>query len=102
MRYYSSIAQLAALTTAVDSSATTMIASTVAGWPLTCPFTVVVDDSTLSEEIVTVTAAGVEELGRLDRVVDGVQEAVLAPLTAAQRRQFLGLLRRVLEARDGE
>ena len=56
MRYYSSIAQLAALTTAVDSSATTMIASTVAGWPLTCPFTVVVDDSTLSEEIVTVTA----------------------------------------------
>ncbi|PVU81304.1 hypothetical protein DDP54_15485 (plasmid) [Cellulomonas sp. WB94] len=56
MRYYSSIAQLAALTTAVDSSATTMIVSTVAGWPLTCPFTVVVDDSTLSEEIVTVTA----------------------------------------------
>jgi DNA-binding MarR family transcriptional regulator len=61
-----------------------------------------VDPDHKRRKIVTVTAAGVEELGRLDRVVDGVQEAVLAPLTAAQRRQFLGLLRRVLEARDGE
>lgn len=46
-------------------------------------------------KIVTLTAAGRRTLLRLDRVIDEVQEAVLAPLTAAQRRQLVGLLARL-------
>jgi DNA-binding MarR family transcriptional regulator len=61
-----------------------------------------VDPHHKRRKIVTITAAGTEELGRLDRIVDDAQEAVLAPLTGAQRRQILGLLRRMLEAPKGE
>jgi len=45
--------------------------------------------------IVTITPEGLEALNRLDTVVAEVQETVLAPLTATQRRQLLGLLRRL-------
>jgi DNA-binding MarR family transcriptional regulator len=43
--------------------------------------------------IVTITTAGVERLRQLDVVIDGVQEAVLKPLTATQRRQFMALVK---------
>ena len=45
--------------------------------------------------IVTITPAGVDRLRELDTVIDGVQEAVLAPLSATQRGQFLELVRLV-------
>ncbi len=45
--------------------------------------------------IVTITAAGVDRLRELDTVIDAVQEEVLAPLSATQRRQLLELLRRL-------
>jgi DNA-binding MarR family transcriptional regulator len=48
--------------------------------------------------IVTITPAGVERLLELDKVIDGIQEQFLAPLTAAQRRQFIALLSRLLDA----
>ncbi|MGI5330246.1 MarR family winged helix-turn-helix transcriptional regulator [Actinomadura nitritigenes] len=48
--------------------------------------------------IVTITPAGVERLLELDKVIDGVQDEFLAPLTAAQRRQFIALLSRLLDA----
>jgi DNA-binding MarR family transcriptional regulator len=46
--------------------------------------------------IVSLTRDGTDELHRLDAVVDGVQAALLAPLTAAQKRQLLDLLSRVV------
>ncbi|GAA3215724.1 MarR family winged helix-turn-helix transcriptional regulator [Dactylosporangium siamense] len=46
--------------------------------------------------IVTITAAGAEQLRELDAVVDGVQERLLSPLTAAQRRQFVALMSKLL------
>jgi DNA-binding MarR family transcriptional regulator len=49
--------------------------------------------------IVTITAEGLEQLIELDKVIDGVQEEFLAPLTAAQRRQFITLMSRLVDAR---
>lgn len=46
--------------------------------------------------IVTITSEGVEVLNRLDSVLDEVQESVLEPLSPAQRRQLVGLLRRLV------
>lgn len=48
---------------------------------------------------VTMTAEGAERLLELDRVIDDVQEEFLAPLTAAQRRQFIALISRLAGGR---
>jgi hypothetical protein len=48
--------------------------------------------------IVTITAEGLEQLIELDKVIDGVQEEFLPPLTAAQRRQFITLMSRLVDA----
>lgn len=56
MRHYSSIAQAAELTGAISSAAESINVSTTSGWPLTCPFTIVLDVGTPAEEILTVTA----------------------------------------------
>ncbi|KAB2362879.1 MarR family winged helix-turn-helix transcriptional regulator [Actinomadura montaniterrae] len=48
--------------------------------------------------IVTITPAGIERLLELDKVIDGIQEEFLAPLTPAQRRQFITLLTRLTDA----
>jgi len=50
--------------------------------------------------IVTITAAGVEQLLELDTVIDGVQEQVLEPLTARQRTQLIALMVKLLAADD--
>jgi DNA-binding MarR family transcriptional regulator len=47
--------------------------------------------------IITITAAGSQQLGTLDRIVADVQEALLAPLSAADRAQLFELLTRLLE-----
>ena len=54
-----------------------------------------VDPGHKRRNIVTLTAHGADALLRLDAVLDEIQEAVLAPLTAAQRRQFISLLSRL-------
>jgi len=51
--------------------------------------------------IVTITSAGMQALNELDAVVGEVQETVLAPLSPAQRRQLVGLLRRLGGPRPG-
>ena len=56
MRYYSSVAQAAQLSSGVDSTTTALSVSAVTGWPVSTPFTLVLDVDTGSEEIVTVTA----------------------------------------------
>ena len=47
--------------------------------------------------VVTITKAGTRELGKLDKVLAGVQEKLLAPLSAAERKQLVRLLTRLLE-----
>ena len=54
-----------------------------------------VDPGNKRRNIVTLTPAGASALLRLDAVLEEIQEAVLAPLTAAQRRQPISLLSRL-------
>jgi DNA-binding MarR family transcriptional regulator len=49
--------------------------------------------------VVSITAAGTRRLEELDAVVDTIQERLLAPLSADERRQFVTLIRRI--AGDG-
>lgn len=56
-RYYSSTAQEATLTNSVNSSATILPVSGVTGFPVSYPYTLILDRGTISEEIVTVTSA---------------------------------------------
>jgi DNA-binding MarR family transcriptional regulator len=58
-----------------------------------------VDPGHKRRNIVTITAEGVERLLELDKVIDGIQDEFLAPLTAAQRRQFLTLMSRLVDPR---
>ncbi|MEV0620385.1 MarR family transcriptional regulator [Nonomuraea sp. NPDC050404] len=52
--------------------------------------------------VVTVTPAGTRHLEELDRLLAGVQDELLAPLTTAEREQFVGLLTRVLDGAGGQ
>jgi MarR family transcriptional regulator, lower aerobic nicotinate degradation pathway regulator len=56
-----------------------------------------VDPEHRRRNIVTITPAGVAQLLELDKVIDDIQEQVLEPLTAAQRRQFIALMVKLLE-----
>lgn len=56
-----------------------------------------VDPGHKRRNIVTITPQGVAVLLDLDAMVARTQDAVLAPLTPAQRRQFLNLLSRLLD-----
>jgi MarR family transcriptional regulator, lower aerobic nicotinate degradation pathway regulator len=56
-----------------------------------------VDPEHKRRNIVTITPEGVTQLFELDAVVNRVQEELLAPLTAAQRRQFVTLMSRLLD-----
>jgi DNA-binding MarR family transcriptional regulator len=55
-----------------------------------------VDPDHKRRNIVTITPQGLAVLLDLDTMIDQVQETVLAPLTAAQRRQFISLMSRLL------
>ena len=55
-----------------------------------------VDPGHKRRNIVTITPAGVAQLLELDEVIDDIQEQVLEPLTAAQRRQFIALMAKLL------
>jgi DNA-binding MarR family transcriptional regulator len=52
--------------------------------------------------VVTITRAGTRELGKLDKVLAAVQEKLLAPLSAAERKQLIRLLTRLLERDPAE
>jgi DNA-binding MarR family transcriptional regulator len=56
-----------------------------------------VDPAHKRRNIVTLTPEGVEQLRDLDTVVDTIQDELLAPLTATQRRQFITLISRLLD-----
>lgn len=55
-----------------------------------------VDPANKRRNIVTLTPEGDDQLRDLDTVVDTIQDELLAPLTAAQRRQFTTLMSRLL------
>lgn len=55
-----------------------------------------VDPDHKRRNIVTLTPQGMDTLLDLDVMIDRIQEAVLAPLTASQRRQFVNLMSRLL------
>jgi DNA-binding MarR family transcriptional regulator len=55
------------------------------------------DDDDRRRNVVTITPAGVEQFERLDQVVVGIQDAVLAPLSSAERAELKRLLLRLLE-----
>jgi len=56
-----------------------------------------VDPENKRRNIVTLTPEGVDQLRDLDAVVDTVQDELLAPLTAPQRRQFTTLISRLVD-----
>jgi DNA-binding MarR family transcriptional regulator len=59
------------------------------------------DDADRRRNVVTLTSAGRRQLHRLDRLIAGVQESLLAPLSAAERDDLASLLRRLLEYHAG-
>lgn len=55
-RYYSSVAALTTLTNGVSAGDAALIVGSTSGFPAQTPFTLLLDEGTASEEIVTVTA----------------------------------------------
>lgn len=55
-RYYSSTAVETTLTSNVSNSATTLPVASTSGFPAQTPYTLILDEGTINEEIVTVTA----------------------------------------------
>ena len=54
-RYYSSVARRTTLTSDVDGATTSLQVAAATGWPSLYPYTLIVDQDTVAEEIVTVT-----------------------------------------------
>lgn len=54
------------------------------------------DEADRRRNVVKITKRGVATLARLDRQLDGVQEAVLAPLTPAERARLVRLLAKLV------
>ncbi len=59
------------------------------------------DPSDRRRNVVTITAAGSAALGRLDELVASAQQALLAPLSAGERRELVRLLERVVRPSGG-
>ncbi|MBL7495236.1 winged helix-turn-helix transcriptional regulator [Frankia sp. CNm7] len=55
------------------------------------------DPADRRRNIIAITAAGVERLDQFDALVAAVQDRLLAPLTPAERAEFVRLLTRVLD-----
>ena len=55
------------------------------------------DPADRRRNVISITPAGTARLQRLDELLDGVQDELLAPLSPAERQQLIGLLNRILE-----
>ena len=55
LRYYSSTAERTSLTALVTNAQTTMAVSAITGFPATKPYTIIIDQDTVNEEVVEVT-----------------------------------------------
>jgi DNA-binding MarR family transcriptional regulator len=58
------------------------------------------DDRDRRRNVVTLTSAGAAALKRLDKRIDAAQNALLEPLSAADRRELVRLLERVITQGD--
>ena len=47
--------------------------------------------------VISITPAGTAHLGRLEELLAGVQDELLAPLSSPERQQLIRLLSRILE-----
>jgi hypothetical protein len=56
-RYYSNTAVSTTLSGGINNSVTSMVVGSVSGFPVSFPYTLVIDEGTASEELVNVTAA---------------------------------------------
>lgn len=70
-RFYSSTAAETTLTGGISNSATTMVVASVSGFPVSYPYTLVIDKDTTNEEIVTVSEASGTTLTLSARGADG-------------------------------
>ena len=77
-RYYSSIAARTTLAADINDSTTTMGVVAVVGWPGSFPYTLIIDQDTVNEEIVEVTARS----GTTLTVVRGVDGSTAIAHTA--------------------
>lgn len=59
------------------------------------------DPADRRRNVITITEAGLHHLERLSTTLDGVQEALLAPLSPAERSELTELLSRVLDHHTG-
>lgn len=59
-----------------------------------------VDPHDRRRNIVSLTRSGTRQLRVLDRVISEIQERLLAPLSPSERRQFIKLMHRVLDANE--
>jgi DNA-binding MarR family transcriptional regulator len=55
------------------------------------------DPADRRRNVISITPAGAAHLGRLDEILAGVQDELLAPLSRAERQQLIELLSRILE-----
>jgi len=55
------------------------------------------DPADRRRNVIRITPAGTAHLRRLDGLLAGVQDELLAPLSPAERQQLTGLLNRILE-----
>jgi len=90
MRYYSSIAQAAQLSSSVNNLVTSVAVSSLVGFPVSEPFTIVVDPSTVYEEIMTVTVVS----GMTLTVTRGEDSSTAVAHTAG------AAVRHIMSARD--
>lgn len=70
-RFYSSTATETTLTGGISNSDTTIVVASVSGFPVSYPYTLVIDKDTTDEEIVTVSAASGLTLTLSTRGADG-------------------------------
>ncbi|MGR6320098.1 MarR family transcriptional regulator [Micromonospora soli] len=59
------------------------------------------DPADRRRNIVTITRAGTQQLRRLDRALDTVQDELLAPLSATERQTLVALLGKLIEHHGG-
>lgn len=69
-RYYSSTATATTLSSGINNSVTSMVVASVTGFPVSYPYTLILDEGTASEEAMTVTAGSGTTL-TVTRGVDG-------------------------------
>jgi MarR family transcriptional regulator, lower aerobic nicotinate degradation pathway regulator len=55
------------------------------------------DPADRRRNVISITPAGTAHLRRLDELLDGVQDELLAPLSPAERQQLTRLLNRILD-----